>query len=175
MSLRNNRLDDVTDSRELSEARREYTETRFNRERGRPREIYRELGILTRPARLNPISPGHAMITISSAGVGEEAWGLNPSGVTNEFEKGNLGDYNRVAIVPITESQYQSIKERIKFWQGQSYFLILRDCTSFVHDVLTHAGLNPPSDSLWPSNLGRSVERQYGTGGVRCISIGPEE
>lgn len=130
---------------------------------------YRELGILSRPASIFSLTPGHVMVTISSPGRGEEAFGFYPDGVRDEFTQAPLGTYTTVAVVRIDEAQYRAIKQRIEDWRDTGYVLGIRDCTDFVGSVLESARLAPVADAIWPATYGERSEQVFGRGGVRCL------
>lgn len=140
---------------------------------------YRELAILTRPASVREGTPGHALITLNTAGSGEEGWGYYPDGLLDELEPNRLtelGRYTRVVVVRnLTEDQYAAIRATVSEWREspERYKIGLRDCTGFVTQVMRAAGLREQDRStLWPDTVGSDLERHYGTGGVRCL-VGP--
>jgi hypothetical protein len=105
------------------------------------------------------------MIAVSTAGIGEEAWGFYPTGVEDEILKGGWHRYNRSSVIPITETQYQALTAEIKRWKTKGYLLAFRDCTDFVLSVMSAAKIATPNDSLWPGNLGQDMEALQGIGG----------
>ena len=134
---------------------------------------YRELVVMTRPLNYSERTPGHAMIAVATAGVGEEAWGFYQSGVEDEILMGGWHHYNRSSVIPILDSQYNSLKREIGRWRGRTYRVTYRDCTDFVISVMSAARIPTPDDSLWPGNLGQDVEALNGAGGGRCIDARP--
>lgn len=136
-------------------------------------ERYRELVIMTRPAVVSQGTPGHAMIAVSTAGQGEEAWGFYPDGVQDEIVKGGWGRYTRSAVVVISEQQYRALRAEIDRWQGQAYIMVIRDCTDFALAVLRAARIPIPPDSAWPDNLGADIQALHGRAGGRCLDQRP--
>ena len=134
---------------------------------------YRELAVMTRRLNVKESTPGHAMIAVSTAGVGEEAWGFYATGVKDEILQGGWHRYNRSAVIPITEAQYRALTAEIERWKKKGYFLAFRDCTDFALAVMNAAKIPIPSDSLWPGNLGKDMEALHGAGGGRCLDARP--
>lgn len=130
---------------------------------------------MTRPSDFLSRSPtpGHAMIAVSTAGEGEEAWGFYPGGIKNELLVGGWERYNRSSVIPINDIQYNLLKSEIEKWRNKGYILTLRDCTDFVLDVLKAAKIPTPEDSLWPSNLGEDMEALHGKNAGRCLAARP--
>jgi len=134
---------------------------------------YRELVVMTRPAVFSQKTPGHAMIAISTAGAGEEAWGFYPDGIRDEIVQGGWGRYTRSSLVPISDSQYRALKREIEAWRNKSYLIAIRDCTDFALALLRAAKIAIPSDSAWPDNLGKDIEALHGRAGGRCLDKRP--
>ncbi len=134
---------------------------------------YRELVIMTRPINFIERTPGHAMIAVSTAGGGVEAWGFYPTGVEDEILKGGWYRYNRSSVVPINETQYIALKLEIEKWKKKTYVIAMQDCTDFVIAVMTAAKIPTPNDSLWPGSMGADVEALNGKGGGRCLDARP--
>lgn len=130
----------------------------------------RELVIMTRPAALGDFTPGHAMIAVSTAGVGEEAWGFYPDGVKDEIGIGGWERYNHSTVVDINPVQYVALKGAIEQWRNRSYILVYRDCTDFVISVCRQAGITVPRDALWPSNVGKRFVKLHGEGWGQCLA-----
>lgn len=135
--------------------------------------VYRELVIMTRPLNFSERTPGHAMIAVSTAGQGEEAWGFYPTGVEDEILKGGWHRYNRSSVVPISESQYLALKAEISGWKRKAYIGVIRDCTDFAIAIMKAVKIPTPKDSLWPGNMGEDVEALNGKGGGRCLDARP--
>ena len=134
---------------------------------------YRELVVMTRPASILDRTPGHAMIAVSTAGIGEEAWGFYPDGVRDELLEGGWGRYNRSSVVAISEGQYNALKSEIAKWAKKGYVIALRDCTDFALAVMRAAKIPVPGDSAWPDSLGKDIEALNGKGGGRCLDARP--
>jgi hypothetical protein len=134
---------------------------------------YRELVVMTRPLNFEERTPGHAMIAVSTAGVGEEAWGFYPTGVEEEILKGGWHRYNRSSVIPISETQYKALKGEIDRWKQRTYVPATNDCTDFALTVMSAAKIATPNDSLWPGNLGEDMEALHGAGGGRCLNARP--
>ncbi len=134
---------------------------------------YRELVVMTRPASILNLTPGHAMIAVSTAGVGEEAWGFYPDGVRDEILVGGWGRYNRSSVVTISDGQYKALKLEIEKWRKKGYIIAIRDCTDFALAVMKAAKIPVPGDSAWPDNLGNDIEALNGKGGGRCLDARP--
>lgn len=134
---------------------------------------YRELVIMTRPAVMSQGTPGHAMIAISTAGRGEEAWGFYPDGVRDELAVGGWGRYSRSSVVQISEVQYQDLKTEIAGWRRKSYVFAVRDCTDFALALMRAAKIRTPRDSAWPDNLGKDIQALHGRAGGRCLDKRP--
>ena len=137
---------------------------------------YRELVLMTRPKRVLSVTPGHAMVAVSTAGTGGvEAWGfyLKPdnkgSHVRDEVIMGGWGRYTTSSVIPIGPWQYANLLSEIGRWQGKQYILLYRDCTDFALAVLKAAGIQPPADTVWPGNLGDRFSDKYGVAGGRCL------
>lgn len=139
---------------------------------------YRELAVMTRPLALSQGTPGHAMIAVSTAGQGEEAWGFYTDGVRDEILEGGWHRYNTSSVIPISDAQYQALKAELKKWDkkqggGKTYILTMRDCTDFALSVMKAAKIPTPADSLWPGNLGDDLTKLHGTQGGRCLDARP--
>ncbi len=128
---------------------------------------------MTRPLNYQERTPGHAMIAVSTAGVGEEAWGFYPTGVEDEILKGGWHRYNTSSVIPISETQYNALKAEIDLWKKKSYIGAIQDCTDFALAVMAAAKIPTPRDSLWPGNLGDDIEALHGVGGGRCLDARP--
>lgn len=134
---------------------------------------YRELVIMTRPAVLSQGTPGHAMISVATAGRGEEAWGFYGDGIRDEVNEGGWGRYSRSSVVKISEAQYQKLTLEVAAWRRKSYVFTIRDCTNFALALMTAAKIPTPSDSAWPDTLGKDVEALHGRAGGRCLDKRP--
>lgn len=132
-------------------------------------ETYRELVFMTRPAGLRDRTPGHAMVAVSSAGVGEEAWGFYPDGVRDEIAVGGWQRYTASSVIPINAQQYAALKAEISLWRNKAYVLGFRDCTDFALSVCEKAGIRIPSDSLFPGNVGAAFMKMHGESWGQCL------
>lgn len=131
---------------------------------------YRELVVMTRPAVVRELTPGHAMIAISSAGIGEEAWGFYKNGIRDEIFEGGWHRYTRSTVIEINDTQYAALKAEIATWKSAKYWLGYRDCTDFALAVCQKAGIRVPADSLFPGNLGDAFIKLHGESWGRCLS-----
>lgn len=134
---------------------------------------YRELVVMTRPLNLEERTPGHAMIAVSTEGVGEEAWGFYPTKVEDEILKGGWHRYNRSSVIPISDAQYRALKAEIERWKQKTYVGAIQDCTDFALAIMSAAKIATPNDRLWPGDLGADIAALHGTGGGRCINARP--
>jgi hypothetical protein len=128
---------------------------------------------MTRPLNLSERTPGHAMIAVSTAGAGEEAWGFYPNGVQDEVLKGGWHRYNTSSVIPISQAQYVALKNEIGVWKKKRYVIGVADCTDFALSVMSAAKIPIPSDSLWPGNLGEDMDALHGSSGGRCLDRRP--
>ncbi|HNC04376.1 MAG TPA: hypothetical protein PLY05_13620 [Agitococcus sp.] len=131
-----------------------------------------ELVVMTRPVKLTERTPGHAMVAISIAGVGEEAWGFYPKGVKDEIAEGGWHRYNRQSVIPISKKQYTDMKTEIEKWKSKDYIMGYRDCTDFALAVLKAANISVPKDSIatLPDDFGADIVSLNGGGGGRCLA-----
>jgi hypothetical protein len=113
------------------------------------------------------------MISVATAGQGEEAWGFYPDGIKDEVIAGGWVRYSRSSVVTISDAQYQMLKLEVAAWKKKSYVFAIRDCTDFALALMRAANIPTPSDSAWPDNLGKDVEAMHGRAGGRCLDKRP--
>ena len=113
------------------------------------------------------------MIAVSTAGVGEEAWGFYPNGIHDEILEGGWGRYTRSSVVSISSLQYRRLKAEITAWKTKSYLIAVRDCTDFALALMRAAQIPTPSDSAWPDNLGKDIQTMHGRAGGQCLDKRP--
>ena len=136
---------------------------------GKSRRI--ELVVMSRPALDGHVTPGHIMVAVSIAGVGEQAWGFYPDGVKNEIIKGGWNRYTSSVVIPINSVQYRALVKAIDQYAAKNtYSLMSTNCRDFVMTVLRSAGIKVPADKLWPNDEGKQFMKLYGEGWGSCLA-----
>jgi hypothetical protein len=134
-----------------------------------------ELVVMSRPASIGQTTPGHIMIAVSRAGIGEQAWGFYPSGIRDEIQVGGWQRYTNSSVIRITETQYWHLLAAIgEYKKGHSYHLFSSNCRHFVVTVLRQAGIAVTEETLWPNDQGKMYMKRYGEGWGRCLSADAE-
>jgi hypothetical protein len=134
-----------------------------------------ELVVMSRPAVVGQATPGHIMLAVSRAGVGEQAWGFYPGGIKDEIQVGGWQRYTTSSVIRITETQYSQLLAAIAdYKKGNTYHLFSSNCRHFVVTVLRQASIPVDEDTLWPNDQGKMVVKQYGEGWGRCLSADAE-
>jgi hypothetical protein len=136
-----------------------------------------ELAVMSRPALKGTsfsqtLTPGHIMIAVSVAGVGEEAWGFynEKPYLKDEILVGQWHRYTTSSVIPITGQQYRALKAAIAGYQkSHDYGLLSTNCRHFVTTVLAQAGIRVPEETLWPSDQGKLFMKMYGESWGQCL------
>jgi hypothetical protein len=129
-----------------------------------------ELAVMSRPAFGGGATPGHIMIAVAIAGVGEKAWGFYPSGIKDEIVEGRWIRYTSSVVIPISTAQYSALTQAITSYRERiPYHLLSTNCRHFVMTVLRQSGIEVPPATLWPNDEGKAFMKMYGETWGSCL------
>jgi hypothetical protein len=130
-----------------------------------------ELSVISRPALKGGTTPGHIMVAVAIAGVGEQAWGFYRDGIQDEIAKGGWIRYTSSTVIQITGGQYRTLVQAIETYRKQhKYGLLTTNCRHFVSTVLQQSGIEVPEKHLWPNDEGKAFMKMYGEGWGSCLA-----
>jgi hypothetical protein len=125
---------------------------------------------MSRPA-LDGFTPGHIMIVLAIAGMGEKAWGFYPEGIKDEIAVGGWHRYTSSTVLRLQECQYRLLLKAIDEYKTKnSYSLFGTNCRHFVVTVLRQAGIEVKEETLWPNDQGKQYMKMYGESWGRCLA-----
>ena len=129
-----------------------------------------EVAVMSRPA-LDGLTPGHIMVAVAIAGVGEQAWGFYPEGIKDEILVGGWQRYTSSSVIRISSAQYLLLLQAIDDYKKKnSYHLFGTNCRDFVVTVLKQAGITVDSQTLWPNDQGKQYMKKYGESWGQCLA-----